>query len=200
MGCPTPNRVATTKGETTITNARPAGDPPPVLIGEHMHAPNLQEDRIMKIMLRKYRITYLGALALVASLALNANAQIRAYSVTDRQVDTLLTNIERTTDDFKNEIGHSLDRSVINGTAREDNINAMVASFETATDRLRINFSSRRSTGADVESVLSQAVSINRFMLRNQVSPQAQRLWSQIRGDLDTLAGVLVGARLGGDA
>lgn len=118
----------------------------------------------------------------------SAYAQNRAYRASDRQVQTLLDRIENRTNLFKNEIDPSLDRSIIDGTRQEDSINAMIADFWSATDALKNNFSSRRSSATDVQEVLNRAVGINRFVQNNRMSATSRNLWTQIRTDLNTLA------------
>lgn len=138
---------------------------------------------------RLKNFTLFSLIGLMLSLSTAANAQIRAYRVTDRQVQTLLDRIETRANAFEDEIDRSLDRSPLDGTSSEDSINRLLGDFESSTDRLRSNFSSRRSTAADVEEVLSRAVFVNSFMLNNRVSARAQTQWSQIRTDLNALAG-----------
>lgn len=138
---------------------------------------------------RLKNFTIFSLIGLVLSLSAAANAQIRAYRVTDRQVQTLLDRIETRSNTFRNTIDRSLDRSAIDGTNREDSINDMIANYETAADSLRNNFSSRRSTSADVEEVLNRAVLVNAFMRNNRVTPLAQSQWNLLRTDLNTLAG-----------
>ena len=128
-------------------------------------------------------------IALAITFSTTAQAQNRAYRATDRQVQALLDRIESRTNDFKGEIDHSLDRSDINGTRQEDSINQIVSDFENATDNLKNNFSSHRSSSNDVREVLDKAVFLNSFMRHNRMSQNAQNLWSQIRTDLNTLAG-----------
>lgn len=111
------------------------------------------------------------------------------YYVTDSQVRSLLARIETRTNTFQSQIDRNLDRGVRDGTYSEDSINTMVANFETATDNLRNNFSARRSSTADVQEVLNRAVWVDRFMRDNQLSRGAENSWTQIRTDLDTLAG-----------
>src|SRR5688572_26037079 len=135
------------------------------------------------------RISYFLLIALTISLSTAAEAQTRAYYVTDRQVQSLLDRLETRTDTFKQQIDRSLDNSNVDGTNREDSINTMIANFERATDDLRNNFASRRSTAANVEEVLNRALLVNRFMRNNRVSVAAQSQWNLIRTDLNTLAG-----------
>lgn len=141
----------------------------------------------MKASLR--HITYFTLIAIAVTFSTTAQAQQnRAYRVTDRQIQALLDRIENRTNEFKRDLDTSLDRSNIDGTRQEDSINQIVANFETATDNLKTNFSSRRSSASDVQEVLSRAMFINRFMLNNRMSATSQNLWSQIRTDLNTLA------------
>src|SRR5688500_3784374 len=93
----------------------------------------------------------LFALSFSVSLAVSADAQTRPYRVTDRQLQTLLDRIESRTNTFRTEIERTLDRRPVDGTVREDNINAMIGDFEEATDTLRNSFSSRISSTAQVQ-------------------------------------------------
>lgn len=111
------------------------------------------------------------------------------YSGTDTQLRTLLASIESRTNRFKRQIERNLNNSSVDGTNREDSINAMVANFENATDRLRVNFTARRSTANDVQDVLNKAVSVNRFVENNRLATPAEVSWREIKTDLDTLAG-----------
>lgn len=126
-------------------------------------------------------------LAVVFPTVYSVQAQI-AYRVSDRQVKTLINRIETRTDTFRNQLNRSLDRSSLNGTSSEDAVNAYIADFEKATDRLRGRFDSRQSELADVQEVLNRANFINAFMYQNRLDSQVQNQWSLLRSDLNTLA------------
>lgn len=111
-----------------------------------------------------------------------------AYSVTDLQLQRLLTRIESRTDIFKRRLATSLDRSYLNGTSSEDNLNDYLTEFENATDRLKERFDARESVGTDVSEVLTRAQYINRFMAANRFSSPSQTQWRNLRTDLNTLA------------
>lgn len=117
------------------------------------------------------------------------NTANTAYRVSDSQVQTVLNRIETNTDTFKGSLDRSLDRSRLNGTDREDNINDFVSEFENATDNLRKRFDDRKSVGNDVQEVLSRAAYIDRFMTNNRLNTVTQRNWRDIRNDLATLSG-----------
>lgn len=114
---------------------------------------------------------------------------VRPYRVADGNVQTLLTRLETRTDAYKREINLALDRSILNDTGSENAIINYVTEFENATDSLRRNFDSRRSTSADVEEVLNRAYYIDGFMRDYRFTPSAETQWRAIRTDLDALSG-----------
>ncbi|CAN5126041.1 hypothetical protein BH20ACI2_BH20ACI2_17830 [soil metagenome] len=142
----------------------------------------------MRVYIKKFTALTVVAIAMTIFTS-SISAQVRAYRVSDRQVQTLINRIENRADTFKNRLDRALDRSAIDGTRQEDRINYMVEQFEIATNRLKSNFEGRRSTAADVQEVLMRAVPINRFMLNNNLQRNAQQPWNLLRADLNTLAG-----------
>ncbi|HQZ95729.1 MAG TPA: hypothetical protein PLP21_05390 [Pyrinomonadaceae bacterium] len=138
----------------------------------------------------KRYIRHITFFSLIATLAIvnTAQAQVRPYRVSDRQVQTLLTRIENRTNTFKDQIDRALDNSNIDGTGQEDSINTTISNFENTTDRLRNNLSSNRSSANDVQDVLQRAAFINSFMRSNRLSTTVQSSWTAIRTDLNTLA------------
>ena len=130
---------------------------------------------------------YLLLFTTLFATAATVNAQ-KPYRVSDSQVQYLLNRIEQRTDTFKNDLDKSLDTSRLDGSDTEDMINGYVNDFESATDALKDKFNSRDSVADDVEDVLNRAAFINSFLTRNRLSTTAQRSWTVIRTDLNTLA------------
>lgn len=120
--------------------------------------------------------------------SLPATGGTRPYRVSDSNVQTLLTRLETRTDAYRREISAALNRSVLNNTRSGDSIVSYIGDFETATDKLRQNFDSRRSASADVEDVLNRAYYIDSFMRDYRFSTAAESQWRLVRGDLDTLS------------
>ncbi len=118
----------------------------------------------------------------------NRNPMTPAYTATDVQLQRLLARIESRTDIFRRRLATSLDRSYLNGTGTEDNLNDFLTEFENSTDRLKERFDDRQSVGADVSEVLTRAQYINRFMAANRFSAPSQTQWRNLRTDLNTLA------------
>lgn len=110
------------------------------------------------------------------------------YTTSDRILGNLLTGLETKTDGYKRSMNTALDSSVLNNTRSENAIQTYITEFENATDALKQNFDSRRSTKADVENVLSRAYYIDSFMRDYRFTTNAERDWRSIRTDLDTLS------------
>ena len=113
------------------------------------------------------------------------------YRVSDREVERTLRAIEQQSDRFRSALDSSLDKSWLNGTSDEDNINRFVKEFYERTKTLRDRFNDRKSTSADVQAVLDGAARIDDFMRRNRMRDEkAAREWDSLRGNLDELAQV----------
>jgi hypothetical protein len=113
------------------------------------------------------------------------------YRVSDREVEEILRRMEQQSDRFRSALDSSLDRSWLNGTSEEDDINRFVKDFYEATKNLRDRFDDHKSTSADVQNVLDRAASIDSFMRRNRMrDDKAAREWDQLRANLDELAQV----------
>ena len=110
------------------------------------------------------------------------------YQVTDNNVRTLITRIERRTDLYKRNMSAALDRGVLDNTRSEETIYGYITDFENATDSLKRKFDARRSTTADVEEVLSRAYFIDGFMRDYRSTPNAESDWRLLRTDLNTLS------------
>jgi hypothetical protein len=131
------------------------------------------------------------ALALtIASISagFSARAQQRAYRVSEQQVDQLLGRIESRSSQFRRSLYDALNRTPIDGTRQEDNINEFVRSFETATATLRDRFRGRRDVADDVREVLNRAAYIDGFMRRHNLAASAEEDWRALRSDLEVLA------------
>ena len=111
-----------------------------------------------------------------------------AYRVSDERVEHLLKQMEGHASQFRKSLDDALDRSRLDETNAEDNINQFVKDFEAAADRLEDRFGEKRSAAGDAEEVLKRAVFINNFMRRHQLTPRAQSDWSNLQRDLDELA------------
>jgi len=139
-------------------------------------------------------VGFVVALALLTSAGA-ADAQWRARPRQDDRVDVgrLINRVDSHSNDFRRSVDRALDRSRLNGSRTEDRINAEVKQFENEVDRLRGEFDrrdNRDETRRNVERVLRQADEVNRMIRRSTFARDVDREWSQLRAELNTLAGV----------
>ena len=137
----------------------------------------------IKVIAIVFVLTCLGAVA-------RAQAQVvgRPNRLSDKEVQRILRRIENQANNLRRSLDDALDRSRLNGTNREDDINAFIKNFDEQTKRLHDRFDDNKSVAADVETVLNRAADIDQFMRRQRLSERAQNDWSALRTSLDELA------------
>lgn len=148
----------------------------------------------MKKSFLKLFITF-SAFMLIFTVADTANAQRRARgrNYTKAQVDRIIKNVEERSDRFVSQFDKSLDRSRLDGTKREDNLDERAKDLETATDELRREFD-RRDTWIEnkdeVRCCLNIAADINVVMQKRKFGSATESNWANLRAELNTLAKV----------
>ena len=137
----------------------------------------------IKVIAIVFVLTCLGAVA-------PAQAQVvgQPNRLSDKEVQRILRRIENQANNLRRSLDDALDRSRLNGTNREDDINAFIKNFDEQTKRLHDRFDDNKSVAADVETVLNRAADIDQFMRRQRLSERAQNDWSALRTSLDELA------------
>lgn len=147
-------------------------------------------------MKRKTFFSSMVCALMLASLSLAVKAQDAPYRLNDKQVQRVMKQLKKDTEKFRKSVDSSLDKSRLDGTNREDDINKFMEDYEKATERLYDRFKDNKSVGADVETVLDGAARIDQFMTRrsdqfmrrNSQSGRAERDWAAVRQDLRQLA------------
>lgn len=124
----------------------------------------------------------------VASAGSAVAGQQRPYRVSDQQLRDLATRIESHRDTFHDSLARAIDRSPINGSSAEDQLDRSLESFKQATQVLRDRVNDRQSNAADAENVLRRASVIDDLMMRNRFDTPAQADWQALRRDMDELA------------
>src|SRR5215208_1004266 len=135
-------------------------------------------------MTRKLLFSITVCALMSASLSVIAMGQDAPYRISDKQVQQVTKQLKKDAGKFRKSLDSSLDKSRLNGTSREDDINAILKNYEDATERLYDRFKDDKSVGADVEAVLDGAVELDRFMTRRLASEKAERDWAAVRDDL----------------
>jgi hypothetical protein len=148
-------------------------------------------ERSMKKLYTMILITTLVGGFLTVTAFGQGRARGRFYSKSD--VEKIIKRVETHSDEFKDLVDRTLDRSYLDGTRKEDNINEQVKQFERALDKLRSEFDKRdnwRETRDHVSKVLNQSDEVGRIVARNPFPPKVKAEWAGLRRDLNTLAGV----------
>ena len=110
------------------------------------------------------------------------------YRLSDREVERILHNVEQQSGKFRSSLDSALDRSRLDDTNREDDINSFIKQFDQEVKRLHDRFDEKKSVAADVQTVLEHAAQIDAFMRRRGLTESAQNEWQVLRASLDQLA------------
>jgi hypothetical protein len=130
------------------------------------------------------------------SLLGQAEAQQGRYrgdSYTKADVARIIERVETKSDAFVRAFDQAMDRSRLDGSAREDQMNQQVRQLEQKIDALRSEFDRRdqwQETRDNVHAVLRQADEVERFMLNHRLRADVEQQWRAVREDLSKLAGV----------
>src|SRR6185436_1545240 len=130
-------------------------------------------------------------LALCWSLLLTLstmNARAQRTTVVRTDVRQIIRNLETDTDTFKSSLDHALDRSPLDGTKAEDEINEYVKQFEHATDKLKDRAEDQKHSPYLAREVLVRGRAINGFMRRHRLGSDVDNDWVRVRNDLTQLA------------
>ncbi|MBD2179680.1 hypothetical protein H6S82_13390 [Planktothrix sp. FACHB-1355] len=148
-------------------------------------------------MIDKIKRVLLIALVIAGtSIGISSEAQAQRFPRRDNgQVEQILSRIESNTDRFQDSLDDALDRSRLNGTNQEDEINRYVKDFERATDRLLDRYDRGQNVTSDLRSVLSSASRIDNFLQRRRLGPRVERDWSTVRRSVNDLEGIISRAR-----
>ena len=134
-----------------------------------------------------------STLVLIASAMILLNSTVNTLAQRQRSwyrgnVREIIRQLESDTDHFKGSLDSALDRSALNGTRAEDEINEYVKQFEQATDRLRDRSEDREYAPNAAREVLGRGRSINVFMRTHRLGGRAESDWAKVRNDLNRLS------------
>jgi flagellar motility protein MotE (MotC chaperone) len=142
-----------------------------------------------RVWLHARRITLGTALLALGFAATPAGAFAQEPTrLSDEQVERLLERIEKSADKYRESIDDALDKSKLDDSKREDEVNKYVKEFEEATDRLEKRFDDDKAAAEDVRDVLTRAARLDGMMSRLAFTDRAQSDWRLVRNDLDELA------------
>ncbi|MEW6363977.1 MAG: hypothetical protein AB1714_04995 [Acidobacteriota bacterium] len=111
---------------------------------------------------------------------------------TKAEVEQIIKVVEDHADKFRKLVDKELDKSILDGTKREDSINEQVKDLEKALDALKAKFDKSDTwmeTRSEVADVLREAADINGlFRLRTYGKVRAG--WEILRVEINKLAGI----------
>ena len=156
----------------------------------------------MKKNLLTFSVLLLTAFAFVAFNSQEASAQRRGRANRNAKadVDRLIRNVEERVDRFVAQFNDTLDRSRLDGTKREDNLNQRARDLESATDELRREFDRNDSWAENKDEVrkcLNIASDIDATMRARRFSAATETNWVNVRNELNALAKVYGLPRIG---
>ena len=134
----------------------------------------------------KNTLTLTASLLMVLTVTIQTSlAQRPWYRGNVRQT---IRDLESNTDSFKSSLDDALDRSRLNGTRAEDEINDYVKKFEEATDKLKDRAEDQKYSPGLAREVLNRGRSINVFMRSHRLGGEAENDWAKVRSGLTRLA------------
>jgi hypothetical protein len=113
--------------------------------------------------------------------------------VSDRRLRDLARRIEDRSRSFQRNLDRSLDRSRIDDTRREDNINDLARDFRNAADRFRNTVGDGNDlyrSQDEAQQLLQLGSRVERIIGRVRLDSRTASDWSQIRADLRTVADI----------
>ena len=146
---------------------------------------------------RKFFLSLTAACAILI-LSVPAEAQRRrrppaARGYTKDHVNQIIKRVEERSDRFVKLFDKSLDRSRLDDTQREDDLNRRARALETALDELRREFDRKESyieTRPETRRCLDIATDINVAMRNRRLGGETEKQWALLRNELNTLADV----------
>ena len=103
----------------------------------------------------------------------------------------VVADCEERTNQFRVSLRAALDRSALNGTQREDQLNVDAMRLERSMNMVREAWNRERDVGRTrrfVSDAIAVGQDINRTMVRRRLNPGVQRQWDAVRNELNRLA------------
>lgn len=119
----------------------------------------------------------------------NRNDNYRRYD--ERYLKDSIHRLDRLSKDFERDLDRALDHSRVNGTRREDQINAQGHDFRRAVSSLKSNFGNGRDLNRsrdEAERVLQEARQFDRIGRNRGIDSRVASEWSQIQRELQIIS------------
>ena len=113
------------------------------------------------------------------------------YRYDQRYVKDSINRLDRLAKDFERDLDRALDHSRVDGSPREDRINAQGHDFRRAVSSLKSNFGNGRDLNRsrdEAQRVLSEARQFERIGRMRNVDNRIASEWSQIQRELNIIS------------
>jgi hypothetical protein len=107
------------------------------------------------------------------------------------RISRVIADCEGRTNEFRRSLRIALDRSALNNTRREDELNRDARRLEQSMNGVRESWNVEHNpsrTRRFVGEAIAVGQDINRTMIRRRLNPEVQRQWDIVRGELNRLA------------
>jgi hypothetical protein len=142
--------------------------------------------------MRNDRRTFIRAgLGAVGGSLAAASLWARRRRYTRSEIETVVRDCERRTNDFRKQLDRALDHSSLDGTHREDQLNTEARRLENEIDRVKRELERHEDfmdVRGNVETALDAAGDIDRTMRHWRLNTDAERAWRVLRAELNVLA------------
>lgn len=132
-------------------------------------------------------------MTILLSDSTQAQRKARGNTYTKADVDRIIKRVETRADNFKREFDKALDKSRLNGSNREDELNGYAKDLERQTDELRREFDRRDlwiENKDEVRRCLNTASKLDVAMRNRTLGRDVETTWAALRYELNTLAKV----------
>ena len=134
--------------------------------------------------MKRTHFLFMGAMmvAMILPLVVNGQQWYRG------NLQDTIKRLEDDADRFEGQLDSDLDRSPMNGTYLEDQINGFVNQFEQAADRLKNRYDDQGYAPGLAREVLARGRDIDRFMRKHHTGNRSESDWLRVRSSLTRLA------------
>ncbi|MGD9563491.1 MAG: hypothetical protein AB7F88_15850 [Pyrinomonadaceae bacterium] len=147
---------------------------------------------IRKVISTATATLFTAVFVLIAADASNGQDRGRyANRYSKRDVSGIISQLETSSNRFRRDFDKAMDNSNLDGTSQEDRYNNIVRDFENSVDRLRRQFDRNDTwweTRDDVRNMIRDASPVNTMMNTIPFRRNLERQWSNLRGNVNTVA------------
>ena len=117
-----------------------------------------------------------------------AFAQARPERLSDKDVKTLIDQVDEGRDKFEGNLDGQFKSSTITNANGETKVAVALQDYQDSTQKLKNRFTADYSAGAEVTTVLKQSTSIDAFMQRSANTMKGRSEWDRLAAQLKRLA------------